>query len=137
MFAAHYKLDNLLGMIDYNRKQIDGDVQDIMGIAPLADKWRSFNWHVIEADGHDLAQLLAAFEEGRNTKGKPSVILAHTVMGKGVSYMEDDYRWHGVPPNPEQADQALRELGTSLDAWTRRLESRTSRLVAPPANGAS
>jgi transketolase len=137
MFAAHYKLDNLVGIIDYNRKQIDGDVQDIMGIAPLADKWRSFNWHVIDIDGHDLHALLAAFDEARRTKGRPSVILARTIMGKGVSYMEDDYRWHGVPPSVEQAGQALQELGTSLEAWTRRLESHTIRAVAPSANGAA
>ena len=137
MFAAHYKLDNLVGIIDYNRKQIDGDVQDVMGIAPLADKWRSFNWHVIDVDGHDLPQLLEAYEEARRTKGKPSVILARTVMGKGVSYMEDDYRWHGVPPNAEQAEQALRELGTSLEGWTRRLESHSARAVAPSANGSA
>jgi transketolase len=137
MFAAHYKLDNLVGIIDYNRKQIDGDVQDVMGIAPLADKWRAFNWHVIDVDGHDIHHLLEAYEEARRTKGKPSVILARTVMGKGVSYMEDDYRWHGVPPNLEQADQALKELGTSLEAWTRRLETHKTRAVAPPANGAA
>jgi transketolase len=137
MFAAHYKLDNLCGVIDYNRKQIDGDVQDVMGIAPLADKWRAFNWHVIDVDGHDLNALLHAYDEARHTKGKPSVILARTVMGKGISYMEDDYRWHGVPPNRDQADQALRELGTSLEAWTHRLETHTKRSVAPPANGAA
>ncbi len=137
MFGAHYKLDNLCGIIDYNRKQIDGDVQDVMGIAPLADKWRAFNWHVIDVDGHDLHALLHAYDEARRTKGKPSVILARTVMGKGVSYMEDDYRWHGVPPSLEQAEQALRELGTSLEAWTKRLESHTGRSVAPSANGAA
>jgi transketolase len=137
MFAAHYRLDNLLGVIDYNRKQIDGDVQDVMGIAPLADKWRAFNWHVIEADGHDLKAILGAFQEARRTRGKPSVVLAHTVMGKGVSYMEDDYRWHGVPPNAEQAAKALEELGSSLDAWTRRLETHVTRQVAPSANGAA
>lgn len=137
MFAAHRKLDNLCGIIDYNRKQIDGDVQDIMGIAPLADKWRAFRWNVIEADGHDLKSILAAFQRARRETGKPSVILAHTVMGKGVSYMEDDYRWHGIPPSVEQADQALRELGTSLKAWTQRLEAHTARGVAPSANGAA
>jgi len=131
MFAAHYKLDNICGVIDYNRKQIDGDVQDVMGIAPLADKWRGFNWNVIEVDGHDVAALVQGFEIARATKGKPSLILAHTVMGKGVSFMEDDYKWHGVPPNREQADQALREMGTSLDAWTARLERCTKPEVAP------
>jgi len=135
MFAAHYKLDNLCGVIDYNRKQIDGDVQDVMGIAPLADKWRAFNWHVVEIDGHDLSQAVGAFAEARRTRGKPTAILAHTVMGKGVSYMEDDYKWHGVPPSPEQADKALQELGTTLTEWTRRLASRTTPCVMPGRNG--
>lgn len=137
MFGAHYKLDNLCGIIDYNRKQIDGDVQDVMGIAPLADKWKAFNWHVIDVDGHDMKALLHAFDEARRTKGKPSVILARTIMGKGISYMEDDYRWHGVPPNAEQAEKALQELGTSLDAWTRRLEGNKVRSVLPSENGVS
>ena len=135
MFAAHYKLDNLCGVIDYNRKQIDGDVQDVMGIAPLADKWRAFGWHVVECDGHDVSRIVGAFDEARRTKGKPTVILAKTVMGKGVSYMEDDYRWHGVPPNLEQAQKAMVELGTTLEAWTKRLEGHGSAAVAPSANG--
>jgi len=135
MFAAHHKLDNLCATIDYNRKQIDGDVQDVLGIAPLADKWRAFGWHVIECDGHDLKAIQGAYKEARKTKEKPSVVLAHTVMGKGVSYMEDDYRWHGVPPSVEQAEQALRELGTSLEEWTRRLELGTVRTVTPAGNG--
>ena len=121
MFAAHYKLDNLCGMIDYNRKQIDGDVQDTMGIKPLADKWRAFNWNVIECDGHDMAEILRAFAKARAHKGSPSLILAHTVMGQGVSYMADDYRWHGKPPKPDQAEQALKELGTSYAEWSARL----------------
>jgi transketolase len=131
MFAAHYKLDNLCAVIDYNRKQIDGDVQDVMGIAPLADKWRSFNWNVLDVDGHDIPALLGAFDQARATRGKPSVILARTVMGKGVSFMEDDFKWHGIPPSKEQADQALREMGTSLEAWTARLERHTQAEVAP------
>jgi len=131
MFAAHYKLDNLCAVIDYNRKQIDGDVQDVMGIAPLADKWRSFNWNVLDVDGHDIPALLGAFDQARATRGKPSVVLARTVMGKGVSFMEDDYKWHGIPPSREQADQALREMGTSLEAWTARLERHTQAEVAP------
>ena len=137
MFAAHYKLDNLCAVIDYNRKQIDGDVQDVMGIAPLQDKWKSFNWNVIEVDGHDVAALLQAFEDARATRGKPSVVLAHTVMGKGVSFMEDDYKWHGIPPTREQADQALREMGTTLEEWTARLESHTAPEVAPGARRAA
>jgi transketolase len=135
MFAAHYKLDNMCALVDYNRKQIDGDVQDVMGIAPLAEKWRAFNWHVIDADGHDMGAIVEAFEEARRTRGKPSVILAHTVMGKGVSFMEDDYKWHGMPPNPEQAEQALRELGTSLEEWTDRLASHAERRVVPGLRG--
>ncbi len=121
MFAGHYRLDNLCGIIDYNRKQIDGDVEQIMGVAPLADKWRAFKWHVVECDGHDLADLLRAFGEARAHRGSPTVILAHTVMGKGVSYMEDDYRWHGKPPKMEQAEAALKELGTSYAEWSDRL----------------
>jgi transketolase len=121
MFAAHYKLDNVCGIIDYNRKQIDGDVEDTMGIAPLADKWRAFEWNVIECNGHDLSDILRAFASARACKGEPSVILAHTVMGHGVSYMADDYRWHGKPPKPDQADAALKELGTSYAEWSARL----------------
>ncbi|MEK7330454.1 MAG: transketolase [Candidatus Eisenbacteria bacterium] len=121
MFAAHYKLDHLCGIIDYNRKQIDGDVQDIMGIKPLGDKWRSFNWNVIECDGHDLAGILRAFAAAREHQGRPSVILAHTVMGQGVSYMADDHRWHGKPPKMDQAEVALKELGTSYAEWSARL----------------
>jgi transketolase len=121
MFAAHYKLDNLCGIIDYNRKQIDGDVQDIMGIKPLGDKWRSFNWNVIECDGHDIADILRAFAAARAHVGRPSVILAHTVMGQGVSFMADDHRWHGKPPKMDQAEVALKELGTSYAEWSARL----------------
>ena len=131
MFAAHYKLDNLCAVIDYNRKQIDGDVQDVMGIAPLAEKWRSFNWNVLDVDGHDIPALIAAFDLARETRGQPSVILARTVMGKGVSFMEDDYKWHGIPPSRDQADQALREMGTSLEEWTARLERHKEAEVAP------
>ena len=135
MFAAHYKLDNLCAVIDYNRKQIDGDVEDVMGIAPLAEKWRAFKWNVIELDGHDMKQILAALTEARRTRGRPTVLLAHTVMGKGVSYMEDDFKWHGVPPSVEQAERAMRDLGTTLEAWTRRLEEHPDAVVAPGADG--
>jgi len=121
MFAAHHRLDNLCAVIDYNRKQIDGDVEDVMGIKPLGDKWRSFNWHVIECEGHDMRQILECYAEARAHTGRPSVILAHTVMGQGITYMADDYRWHGKPPKPEQAEQALKELGTSYAEWSGRL----------------
>jgi len=123
MSAGHYKLDNLCGIIDYNQAQIDGRVEDIMGIAPLADKYRAFRWHVIEVDGHNFEQILTAFAEARQVKGKPTVILAHTIMGKGVSFMEDKYEWHGKPPTREQADKALAELGTTFDEWYNYLAS--------------
>jgi transketolase len=124
MFAAHYRLDNLCGIIDYNRKQIDGDVEDILGIKPLADKWAAFNWHVIECDGHDMDDILRAFAAARAHSGRPSVILAHTVMGQGISYMADDFRWHGKPPKMDQAETALEELGTSYAEWSQRLLAR-------------
>ncbi|KAF0193799.1 MAG: transketolase [Bacillota bacterium] len=110
MSAAHYKLDNVCAMVDYNNLQIDGCCEDVMGIAPLADKWRAFNWHVIEIDGHDLSQVSAAYAEAATTTGKPSVIIARTVKGKGVSFMENVAGWHGTAPNKVQLAAALAEL---------------------------
>lgn len=110
MSAAHYKLDNVCAIVDYNNLQIDGCCEDVMGIAPLADKWRAFNWHVIEIDGHDMSQVLAAYEEAATTVGKPSVIIARTVKGKGVSFMENVAGWHGTAPNKAQLATALAEL---------------------------
>jgi transketolase len=121
MFAGHNKLDNLCAMIDVNRMQIDGPTEKIMRVEPLGDKWRAFGWHVIDCNGHDMNAILKAFAEARATKGKPSVILFQTVMGKGVSYMEDDYRWHGMPPKMDQAEVALKEMGTSYAEWSARL----------------
>ena len=110
MTAAHYKLDNVCAVVDYNGLQIDGNVENVMGIAPLADKWRSFNWHVIECDGHDVSQMMAAYEEAKQTKGKPSVIIMKTVKGKGVSFMENVAGWHGKVPNAEELQKALDEI---------------------------
>jgi len=110
MTAAHYKLDNVCAVVDYNGLQIDGNVENVMGIAPLADKWRSFNWHVIECDGHDVSQMMAAYEEAKQTKGKPSVIIMKTVKGKGVSFMENVAGWHGKVPNGEELQKALDEI---------------------------
>jgi transketolase len=121
MFAAHYRLDNVCAILDYNRKQIDGDVEDILGIKPLGAKWSAFNWNVIECDGHDIADILRAFAAARAHTGRPSLVLAHTVMGQGVSYMADDFRWHGKPPKMDQAEVALKELGTSYAEWSERL----------------
>ena len=112
MSAGHYKLDNLCAIVDKNRLQIDGWVSDVMNIDPLADKYRAFGWHVIEIDGHNFEQILDAFDEARNTKGMPTVIIAHTVKGKGVSFMEDQAGWHGVATKTrEELDKALADIG--------------------------
>ena len=110
MTAAKFKLDNLTCIIDRNFIQIDGSTEDIMPLEPLADKYRAFNWHVIECDGNDMTALLRAFDEAKTVHGKPQVIIANTVPGKGVSFMEGDYLWHGKPPKKDEADVALREL---------------------------
>ena len=110
MAAAHYKLDNLTAFLDYNNLQIDGPVETVMGVAPLADKWRAFGWHVIEIDGHNIPQILAAVEEAKATKGQPTMVVARTTKGKGVCFMENQAGWHGNAPKPEQAEEALKEL---------------------------
>ncbi len=111
MAGAHYKLNNLTAILDYNGLQIDGSNDDVMGIKPVDKKFEAFGWNVIEIDGHDMDAILAAFEEAKKETEKPSVILATTVKGKGVSFMEGDYGWHGQAPNDEQLAQALKELG--------------------------
>ena len=121
MFAGHYHLDNLGVIVDYNKRQIDGEVPKIMDVAPLADKWRAFNWHVLEIDGHDIQQILAAYDEMLHHRGSPTVIIAHTTMGKGVSFMEGKAEWHGKPPTMEQGEQALQDLGTTYAEWSSRL----------------
>lgn len=110
MSAAHYKLDNVCALVDYNGLQIDGDVEKVMGLAPLAEKWRAFNWHTVEIDGHDYAQVLAAYEEAANTKGGPTVIVARTVKGKGVSFMENAAGWHGKAPSEDELRRALEQI---------------------------
>lgn len=110
MTAAHYKLANVCAIVDYNNLQIDGTVEEIIGLQPLADKWRAFNWHVISIDGHDVEQVLAAYDEAANVKDKPSVIIAQTIKGKGISFMENVAGWHGKAPNQEELAKALAEL---------------------------
>ncbi|MBL7119480.1 MAG: transketolase [Dehalococcoidia bacterium] len=110
MAAAHFKLDNLVAIVDHNKQQIDGWNREVMNLEPLPDKWRSFGWEVIEVDGHDFSQILAAFEKAEQIKGQPTVIIAHTVKGKGVSFMENNLQFHGKAPTPEQAEKALEEL---------------------------
>jgi len=111
MEAGHYGLDNLCGIIDKNRLQIDGWVEDVMNVDPLVDKYRAFNWHVIEIDGHNMQEIVDAFEQAKTVKGKPTLILAHTVKGKGVDFMEDVAGWHGKPPSIEQMWDGLKQLG--------------------------
>jgi transketolase len=111
MAAAHFQLDSLTAMVDYNKLQIDGENKDVMGLEPLVGKWQQFGWHTIEIDGHDMAEVVRAIEEAQSTKGKPTCIIAHTVKGKGVSYMECAVDWHGRAPTQEELDQALVELG--------------------------
>ena len=111
MAAAHFQLDSLTAMVDYNKLQIDGENKDVMGLEPLVGKWQQFGWHTIEIDGHDMAEVVRAIEEAQSTKRKPTCIIAHTVKGKGVSYMECAVDWHGRAPTQEELDQALVELG--------------------------
>jgi transketolase len=110
MTAAHHRIDNLCALIDYNKVQENGPVAQIKNEEPLADKWRSFGWHVIEVDGHDLTELIAALDEFDTVAEKPTLIIAHTTKGKGVSFMEGQAKWHGKAPNEEQLEQALKEL---------------------------
>lgn len=110
MAASHYRLDNLVGIVDYNGLQIDGTNRDVMNIEPVADKWRSFGWHVVEVDGHDFVQLLDAFRQAADIKGRPTMVVAHTIKGKGVSFMENVVDFHGKAPTAEQVELALREL---------------------------
>jgi len=111
MAAAHYKLDNLVAFLDHNGLQIDGPTAEVMSPEPVTDKWRAFGWHVEEIDGHDLTQIINALDKAREVKGRPTMIVANTVKGKGVSFMENQAGWHGNAPNAEQTGLALRELG--------------------------
>ena len=110
MIAGKYKLNHLIQVIDYNNIQIDGKVDDIMPLEPFRAKYESFNWEVIDVDGNDIATFLNAVEKAKTIQDKPIIIIAHTIPGKGVSFMENDYKWHGMPPNEEQAQKALAEL---------------------------
>lgn len=111
MYGGFHKVDNIVAILDNNRIQLDGWVKDIMGLEPLAAKWAAFGWHVIEVDGHDIVALQAAFAEAEATKGKPSILIAHTVKGKGVSFMENNPKYHGVAPTKEEVELALKEIG--------------------------
>lgn len=110
MYAGKYKLEQLIGIVDRNFIQIDGNTEDVMPLGDLAAKFRAFDWHAVDVDGHDIPAILAAIEECKTTTGKPSVIVAHTVPGKGVPYMEGDHTWHGRVPNAAQAAEAVSAL---------------------------
>jgi len=112
MFAGKYKLSQLITFVDRNNIQIDGNTEDVMPLEDLAGKWRSFGWHVQEIDGHNVESILDAIGMAKAISNRPSVIITHTIPGKGVDFMEYDYRWHGMPPNHEQAAEALKELRT-------------------------
>ena len=110
MAASHYKMDNLCAILDQNGLQIDGFIHEIMSSHPIPDKWRGFGWHVIEIDGHNYESILAAYDEAEKIKGRPTVIVAKTVKGKGVSFMENQVDWHGKAPSKEESERALAEL---------------------------
>lgn len=114
MFAAHHRLDRLVAMTDVNGLQIDGTTESVTALGDLSEKWMAFGWDVIEADGHDFRSILDAFEFARRENGKPKMILFHTVMGKGVDFMENDNKWHGSAPKPEQCELALAQLEETL-----------------------
>jgi transketolase len=111
MCAHKYKTDNLTAIVDYNGLQLDGRIEDVMPLEPLAEKWRAFGWKVIEIAGHDFNQILTAIEDAKSTKGIPTVIIARTIKGKGVSFMENDPDWHGRAPVESEYRQAMAELG--------------------------
>jgi transketolase len=110
MSAPHFRINNLTAIVDYNKIQLSGSCCDIMSLEPLADKWRAFNWHVEEIDGHDFNQIFTALNIAVNRKDKPVVIIAHTIKGKGVSFMENNVDFHGKAPNAEETARALKEL---------------------------
>jgi transketolase len=135
MAAGHYRLDNLCGIVDHNRLQIDGWVKEVMGIEPIGGKYAAFGWNVIEIDGHNLEEILRAFDAAQNHAAHPTVIIANTVKGKGVSFMENQAGWHGVAPNREQFEKAIGELATPavprarIDRMLARAEERARRVT--------
>lgn len=114
MTASHYKLDNLCLIIDNNNLQIDGKVNEVMSVYPIDEKFKSFGFETINVDGHNIQELISAFEQAKKVKGKPTAIIANTIKGKGVSFMENEASWHGKAPNEEQYKQAMKELGGVL-----------------------
>jgi transketolase len=112
MFAGKYKLSQLIAFVDRNNIQIDGNTEDVMPLEDLKGKWESFGWHVLEIDGHNMESIIDAASQGRAITNRPTVVIAHTIPGKGVDFMEYDYKWHGMAPNSDQAREALTKLRT-------------------------
>jgi len=115
MAASKYRLSNVVAIVDYNDVQLDGPVHDIMPLEPMTDKWRAFGWAVLEVNGHDLRQVVQALDAADKIHDRPLVIVAHTTKGKGVSFMENESRWHGIPPDDAQYAQAIQELKRNRD----------------------
>ena len=116
MAAGNYELDNLCVIVDNNNIQIDGTIEEIMSPYPIDGKFKSFGFHVLECDGHDIGSISDAFDKAAELKGKPTVIIAKTIKGKGVSFMENDNEWHGNDPNAEQFAVAIAELNAAVEA---------------------
>lgn len=116
IYAAANNIDNIISVVDYNGKQIDGPLDEVMSLGNLALKWEAFGWHVLQCDGNNMEELVKTINQAKNatSQSKPIMIIMKTIMGKGVSFMEDDHKWHGSPPNDEQAKQALNELEETL-----------------------
>jgi transketolase len=114
MSAAHYKLDNLTAFLDHNGLQIDGKITEVMSPEPVEEKFKAFGLNIIEVDGHDYVQIIDAIDKAKSTKSKPTIVIAKTTKGKGVSFMENEVGWHGSAPNKEQRDQAIAELDATL-----------------------
>jgi transketolase len=117
MTATKYQLGNLTAIVDYNGTQQTGATAEVMPTEPIADKWRAFGWHVQEIHGHNVAQILDALDRADEVHARPSVIIARTTKGKGVSFMEYDHNWHGMAPNRDQYEQALGEMQEELEKW--------------------
>ena len=110
MLAAHYRLDHLIALLDHNQLQIDGDITQVLSPEPLSEKWRAFSWQVLEVNGHDTTALALAIKQAKASTGQPTIIIAETVKGKGVSFMENQAGWHGKAPSKEERILALKEL---------------------------
>lgn len=124
MAGSHYKLDNLIGIIDRNRLQISGSTEDVMGLDPLEDKWTAFGWHVVSIDGNDMQALVETFDAVPAHNGKPTLVMANTVKGKGVSFAENVPHWHHHVPNQVELEKALAELAAAFDNYEQKGQVR-------------